>query len=398
MENRTIVVSGVTTPLEHQAVKVSLEDLRSGLHQAALIKLKYRRKFIWIGILLVLVALVQFVFPHYLNLGSTYNSYVFRPFQNMRNVVFGLLPFSLGDLLYLVGGLIAIATITKWGYFIYRLKTYGHEFVHSALNSFITLSIIYLLFFVGWGGNYYKPTLSKFWGLSPSELPVEESIVSFDSLLTARLNALAPDYRGLSFSELNRRARTYYQTLTDSKTRLRGLKSKASLYGYFLHYLGMQGYYNPFTGEAQVNSTLPQFMLPFVVCHEMAHQSGIAAEDDANLLAYAICTVAPDSAFAYSGYFNLWLYAQSRLRVLDSPRAQKMLDDLNPISRAQLDTLRDIRKRYRSQVSEYSMYLYDQYLRLHNQKDGINSYDNVALTAWAWELRKREEPVELRIP
>src|ERR1044071_7173753 len=104
-----------------------------------------------------------------------------------------------------------------------------------------------------------------------------------------------------------------------------------------MQYLGIQGYYNPFTGEAQVNSALPEFMLPFVVCHEMAHQSGIAAEDDANLLAYAICTSAPDSSFVYSGYFNLWLYTQSKLKQEDSSLAAAMLETLNPASRAQVD-------------------------------------------------------------
>lgn len=398
LENRTILVSGMPGQFGHRGVKVSFKELRSRILHARLRKLKYRRKFVLLGILLVLVLAIQFVFPHFLNLGSAYNSYVFRPFQNVRNMVLGLVPFSVGDLAYLIGGLVGIATIIKWGFFLFRFKYYRHDLGHSALNSFITLSTIYLLFFVGWGGNYYKPTLSKFWELSPPTMPVKECITAYDSLLIERLNALAPDYHGLNFSDLNKRAKNYYRTLTDSKTKLRGLKAKASLYGYFMQYLGIQGYYNPFTGEAQVNSALPQFMLPFVVCHELAHQAGIAAEDDANLLAYAICATAPDSAFAYSGYFNLWLYSQSRLRELDSSKARIFYDRLNPISRAQVDTLRDIRRRYRSQVSEASMALYDQYLRLHNQKDGINSYDKVALSAWSWELRRQHEPGLLRIP
>src|SRR5690606_35622541 len=161
-------------------------------------------------------------------------------------------------------------------------------------------------------------------------------------------------------------------------------------------YLGIQGYYNPFTGEAQVNNTLPPFMLPFVVCHEMAHQSGIAAEDDANLLAYAICTAAPDSTFAYSGYFTRWLYTQPRLTQMDSVKANAMMERLNPISRAQLDTLRAMRRKYRNGISNYSGALYDSYLRLHNQKDGIRSYNNVALSAWSLEIRRAgEEEMEI---
>ncbi len=392
------MVSGLLSQLEHRAVKLSYAQLRTRLIATRLLKLRYRRKFVLLSILLLLVLVIQFVFPHNLPLAARYNSYVFKPFQSLRNVIFGSVPFSVGDLLYLVGILVAIAMLVRWIYFSVRIRSHHHELAQSALSSAITLGIIYLLFFIGWGGNYYKPTLSKFWAISPPAAPIKESIVAYDSFLIGRLNALAPDYRGLEFEDVNKQARLYYKTLTDSRTRLRGMKAKASLYGYFMQYLGIQGYYNPFTGEAQVNGALPKFMLPFVVCHELAHQSGIAAEDDANLLSYAICAMAPDSAFAYSGYFNLWLYTQSKLKQMDSVLANSMLERLNPVSYAQLDTLREIRRRYRGGISEYSGALYDSYLRWHNQKDGIKSYNNVALSAWAWERRRAVQPVLISIP
>ncbi len=361
-------------------------------------KFRYKRKAIAIAILIFLLLLIQFVFPNNLELASMYNSYVFRPFQSLRNAVFGRLPFSIGDFLYLFAFGFVIYVIGKWIRYLIHLRRFRHELAHSLMSSTISLTMIYVLFFIGWGGNYYKPTLSKFWNLHPVEMPIPTALRSYNSFLIQRLNALQPHYREISFDAVNDSAQLYYKHLVDSKTRLPGLRTKSSLYGYFMQYLGIQGYYNPFTGEAQVNSALPEFMLPFVVCHEMAHQGGIAAEDDANLLAYAICTESPDSSFAYSGYFNLWLYTQGKLKREDSTLAAAMLQTLNPVSRAQVDTLRSIRKRYRSTVSEYSGALYDSYLRLHNQKDGIKSYNNVALTAWAWELRRMQGEVEIGIP
>jgi hypothetical protein len=47
---------------------------------------------------------------------------------------------------------------------------------------------------------------------------------------------------------------------------------KPSIYSYLGNYLGFQGYYNPFSGEGQVNTTIPRFLEPFVTTHEMAHQ------------------------------------------------------------------------------------------------------------------------------
>ena len=384
--------------LEIRAVKVSRAQLVIRRKAARLLRLRYRRKGIYLAVLAILVGIIQFGFPRHVALASAYTSYIFRPFQTVRNAVFGLLPFSAGDFLYLMLFFVAVAVVIRWLYLLLRIHKEGHELAHSLLNSVITLATVYLLFFVGWGGNYYKSTLTKYWKLNVPKTAAVADLARYDSFLIRQLNTLSPGYHGMPFGDADSLSKHFYRTLTDSKTRPHGLRAKASLYGYFMQYLGIQGYYNPFTGEAQVNGALPEFMLPFVMCHEMAHQCGIAAEDDANLLSYAVCTVAPDSAFAYSGYFNLWLYTQSRLKHLDSPLAKNLMATLNPLSLSQLDTLRAIRRKYQNGISGYSGALYDSYLRMHHQKDGIASYDNVAFSAWAWEQRRMRGVAEIRIP
>ena len=384
--------------LEIRAVKLSRARLVVRIREARLLRLRYRRKGIYLVILSLLVAFIQIIFPKDTALASAYTSYVFRPFQSLRNAVFGIFPFSVGDFIYLSLFFVVTALIIRWVYLLLRLHKEGHELAHSMLNSVITLAFIYLLFFVGWGGNYFRGTLTRYWKLNVPKTAAVADLAQYDSFLIDRLNVLSAGYQGLPFSTADTLAKHYYAVLTDSKVRPRGLRVKASLYGYFMQYLGIQGYYNPFTGEAQVNGALPQFMLPFVMCHEMAHQCGIAAEDDANLLSYAVCTVAPDRAFAYSGYFNLWLYTQSRLKQTDSTIANKLMARLNPLSVAQLDTLRAIRKKYRNGFSDYSGRLYDSYLRMNRVKDGIESYSNVALSAWAWERRRQHGFTQIRLP
>ena len=66
--------------------------------------------------------------------------------------------------------------------------------------------------------------------------------------------------------------------------------------------MGYSGYLNPFTNEAQINSLLPDFQLPFVMCHEVAHQLGYAAENEANFIGYMTAIANPDDYFKYSGY------------------------------------------------------------------------------------------------
>ena len=361
--------------------------------------MRYKRKLIIVGLLLVLISIVQYLMPDNEGLVEVYSDYVFQPWQWLRNVVFGRIPFSVGDLLYIIAALASLATFIRWAYFIAKFKTQRKFMGYSLLNSLITLSVVYILFFIGWGGNYHKPSLVRYWKLETGHENHDSLLAGYDRFLISRLNELAPLYRAERFRDVNKRAQTYYQTYTDSHSRLRGLKVKPSFFGYFMQYLGIQGYYNPFTGEAQVNRFLPSFMLPFVACHEMAHQYGIAAEDDANLLSYAVCMKSNDTDFSYSGYFNVFLYTHNRLRFQDSTLASALLKTLNPISHDHLDTLRSIRRRYRSEVSNYSSALYDQYLKLHSQANGIDSYFGVVLTSWAWEEKQKiAKDSLLRIP
>lgn len=328
---------------------------------------------------------------------DAYSEYIFRPWQTLRNRTIGALPFSVGDILYLLGALAIIIAVARWISFAVRFRTHRAFLGASLLNTLNILVVVYLFFFVGWGGNYYKPKLDAFWALQDRPSESDTVLVRYDRYLIAQLNALAPNYRSTNFRDAEMYAEECYKRYTDSRTKLHGLNTKASAFGYFMQYLGVQGYYNPWTGEAQVNRYLPPFMLPFVVCHEMAHQSGIAAEDDANLLAYALCTTAPDRTFSYSGYFNLWLYTHGRVRATDSLLAKDLETTINPLTIAQRDTLRAIRKKYRSEAGKWTSSFYDGYLRLHNQKDGIDSYNGVALTAWAFEQKRRKMRV-LRIP
>lgn len=364
--------------------------------------MSYRNKLIILAILVMLVAAMQYILPDNPHMVNVYNAYIFRPYQSFRNMLLGKIPISVGDILYLVLGVLVLLTIVRWFYFVFKFRTHKHYLGHLYIRCMISLCIAYVLFFVGWGGNYYKPSLAEYWNLQVPKPSAQTDtlLIAYDHLLINKLNEYAAHYRDLSFRQTDRRAQSYYKAFTDSKTRLHGLNAKPSIFGYMMQYFEIQGYYNPFTGEAQVNRYLPSFMLPFVVCHEMAHQSGIAAEGDANLLSYVVCTaVKKDTAFGYSAYFNLWLYAHSRLRAWDSTVANTLKKQLNQLSLAHLDTLRAIRKRYRSEVSDYSGWLYDGYLRLHNQKEGIASYSTVVMSAWAWdEQQKWRTDWMIRIP
>ncbi len=361
--------------------------------------MRYKRKLIVLAIVIILLTAVEFAFPNNPNMMRFYTRFIFRPYQSLRNILFGYIPFSVGDLLYCFGVLLIIVLIMRWVYLLIRIRNRKEQLASSFIHTLIAMGIFYILFIIGWGANYYKPSLSKYWEIADTTIRNDSMLIDFDKELVNRLNVYAPHYHNYSFKQVNKLSEQYYKKYTDCNSKLSGLKVKPSVFNYLMFHLGIQGYYNPFTGEAQVNKFQPAFMMPFVICHEMAHQAGVANEGDANLMAYVIGTSCSDTSFKYSSCLNLWLYVQSRLRFKDSVVARNIKLQLNGLTRAHLDTLRTIRQKYLGVLSEYSSRLYDEYLRLHSQKGGIHSYGNVIATAWLWEQKRQfQQDTIIHIP
>lgn len=359
----------------------------------------YKKKLIWLFVVVALLTIIQTVLPYKPKWTIIYADYIFVPYQSFRNILFGWLQSSFGDVLYIAGGIYMLVVLGKWVYYLATIKKNSRKLGHSFLNTTIFVGVIYLLFLLGWGGNYYKPSLTSYWNMDKTQWRKDTTDVIYDMFLIKQLNHYAQGYQPQKFMVVRRNAMRYYKNHTDCKARLHGLNIKPSIYGYLMQHMGIQGYYNPITGEAHVNRFLPSFMLPFVVTHEMAHQAGIAAEDDANLMAYSISILSGDPTFRYSAYLNMWLYNHGRIKRRDSVMANEMKAMLNPLTLHHLDTLRQIREQYKSDFSSYSSSIYDVYLKMLQQKEGIGSYNKVVVTAWAWEqsddsLRKQK----LRIP
>ena len=73
----------------------------------------------------------------------------------------------------------------------------------------------------------------------------------------------------------------------------------------------MQGYYFPFSMEANYNTTMARLNVPYTMCHELSHLKGYILEDDANMLAFLACIGSDDAAFVYSGYLGVLNYVNN---------------------------------------------------------------------------------------
>jgi hypothetical protein len=172
--------------------------------------------------------------------------------------------------------------------------------------------------------------------------------------------------------------RAYHQLINvEGKQKKKDYLVKPSLYSPAIAYLGISGYYNPFTGEAQIDQNYPNALKPFLVSHEMAHQLGYAKEDEANFMAYLSAETSKDKPLRYASNVQMFLYANRILFQADSVLAKESLQKLpNPVKR-------DIRELYRyynerkNPIEPIFTWVYDIFLTRHQQPMGMVTYQEV---------------------
>jgi hypothetical protein len=90
-------------------------------------------------------------------------------------------------------------------------------------------------------------------------------------------------------------------------------------------YLGIGGFYLPFTAEANINVGPPAWTLAHTIAHEKAHQRFFNSENEANFFGFLACIHSDDPFLRYGG----WLFAQRQvLRALskaDEPAFRRVI-------------------------------------------------------------------------
>jgi hypothetical protein len=350
-----------------------------------------RHSLIQLLVLVVAVVFLNVVSAQYV---QWYSSQAFTVLQKLRCVIFNVIPFSFGDVLYSF-------TI---GYLLYSVFQFFRQKKWKqtrglliGLLRFVNITLVLsILIFLFWSALYSQAKLQQCLALPSAKDISPQMLIDFDANLIKRMNQLAVRIDSLPTKQLN--------TLLGRQYRQSGIpflpKTKPSLLGNGLSYFGIEGYFNPFSGEAQINAKLPNFILPFVMAHEMAHQTGIAAEDDANLMAYIQCVESNNVTMQYSACFNIWLYTHRRVRKIDSNIAGLLKTKLNYISLRHIALLKQRNIQYHTFLDDWSSYLFDAFLKMGNQEEGIASYQGVAYSALCWEQKRHftNDSLGLRFP
>jgi len=314
---------------------------------------------------------------------NQYATGVYPSISTVLKHVFGWLPFSFGDIIY---WLLVIWILIKLIRFIRKIFKKQVRFTSWKTRLYpvtVTLLLIYISFNVLWGLNYNRQGIKKQLQLTTKKYSTAE-LVQLDSMLAEKVNEskaalLRQNKKSPGNQEIFDGVKKAYDSASKNYPYLAYNKSsiKSSLWGWAGNYMGFTGYYNPFTGEAQVNTTVPRFLLPFTSCHEVAHQLGYAKENEANFVGYLAAMSSTDSAFHYSTYLDLFLYAQANLQGVDSIKTKHFYSQLLPGVKDDLRELKEFSKAHRSPAGPLFRLIYGLYLRNNQQPSGMLSYDEV---------------------
>jgi hypothetical protein len=293
--------------------------------------------------------------------------------------LYGWIPFSVGDLLYTLLIFLGVR------YLVVNRLLIRTKPVSFARNLLAVASTAYLTFHLLWGFNYYREPLSRRLDLKDS--CTREELVDFTSLLLEKTNALQQELAGhdslqVSFPfehrEVFKKISSDFRPLTE-KTNFEypNPSIKTSLYSLALTYMGYGGYLNPFTLEAQVNRKIPMFRFPVVSCHEIAHQLGYAAENEANFIGYLAALHHEDDRVRYAAHSYALGYCLSELRTLDDSLFREIYAQVNRGVQKDYEALNAFWTAYENPLEPVFKETFDTFLKANNQAAGIRSYNLV---------------------
>ena len=315
---------------------------------------------------------------------KNYSQGIFPLIAKTQRFLFGWLPFSVGDLFYAFLILVILYKTFQFFKAIFKKRLNRQYFIDGLQQIIFFFLFVYVFFNLLWGLNYNRRGIAYQLGLDVKKY----SLADLDTLTTviqSRLNYYAGFVTEAQRDSFDRKKRLFagateaYGELGKKYPFLKyNPKSiKPSIYSYFGNYLGFQGYYNPFSGEGQVNTTIPRFLEPFVTTHEMAHQLGYAKENEANFVGFLACRSYESNVYRYSVYFDLYNYAITEIFLQNKEMAKSFQEKRHPQVVKDVKELRSFYSRYKNIVQDAVMWGYGNFLKANNQPAGKKSYNEV---------------------
>lgn len=317
-----------------------------------------------------------------------FNTHIGVIFRFILAKLSGILPFSVAEML-----LICILPITAF-YIFYAMKYRSNTWkqVISCLSVPVgILALMFSLFVLNLGTGYRTPTLDQKLNYENTEV-TKESLYEAAQYMTQNINTLSRELEynsdgfsimPYSFDEMNKKLLDAYDRFCEENDIITTFDStlKPVMLSKPMSYLHTLGIYTFFTGEANININFPDYTIPYTAAHELAHQRGIAREDEANMIAFLVCMYSDDAYIRYSAYVNMYEYIVAALATTDRDMYIDVSQQLNTDTLAEQYAYSKFFENYSdSHVGTASSAINDTYLKLQGTEGEISYQLVVKLT------------------
>ena len=383
----------VASPIPAKAYAVLTEDERTAYRPvvARYNRLPLISKILYaISAVCLVLYLVMLASPAF---SDFFNRYISTPIRTLFSTVTSILPFSLAECLLLLLPLILALIL------IYAVRYRCDTWKQTGIFVLVILSIvatIFSLFVTNFAAGYRGTTLDKKLGMTRTDVSAEElystALILVQSVNEDRENIGygTDDFSVMPYtvSEMNDKlcdayasfcSKEGHEFITHNDTRIKPVMNSE-----VMSYMHITGVYAFFTGEANLNVVFPDYTLPYTAAHEMAHQRGIAREDEANFMAYLVCLESDDPYIRYSAHLNMYEYVASALYDASPTLYYDAVARLDTDVRYELAAYSEFFDKYReSTASQISGAVNDTFLQIQGTP-GTKSYGMVVDLAVAY--------------
>lgn len=320
-----------------------------------------------------------------------------------------LVSFSLAELLLAL----LLAAVLLWLAWVarrlYKLRGRARAVLLSALRTLLWAAGAGLaLFLLVFGLNYQRRPLAEtlqFERRDPTPVEIETISRTVVEGVNRNYQESSPrveesNPRGAGGSKLPLSRAEMYAVLEESyqaEPLLRGasgagVQPKPVYLSGLLSRFGVAGVYSPFTGEPNYNALQPDCGLPFAVAHEMAHQRGYAREDEADFIAFLVCTKSSNPYVRYSGYLGALRVLGVLLRVAPE-RYRDVVSALGEGPRADLRARAQFWARYEGRLASLGQGVNNVYLKINGVRSGVRNYNEASALIVGYYLQQMKAAV-----
>lgn len=250
-----------------------------------------------------------------------------------------------------------------------------------------TLSIACLMYMICHGANYYRYPLEKIMDLDMSQKNDNDlynaCVILAKGAAQARAELNVSDDEAFAFSESIytelTRTSSGYDNITDEYPFLKTVifRQKPVMLSEAWSYTGIVGMYFPFFAECNINTSQPDYAIPFTASHESAHSRGIAFENECNFLAFLSCINSEYPEFRYSGYMEAFTYCSNELYGADHSLWEQTQQYVTPGMWRDFAAMNEYIDAHKGEVEEVSTTVNDTFISSQGVPDGVKSYNRV---------------------